>query len=51
MNEMEVDHIRPLFEAHGDMSYYEMENLVSLCIECHKKKTKTDMELWRAAYG
>lgn len=48
---MEADHIKPLFEAHGDMSYYEEENVVALCLDCHKTKTKSDMDLWRRAYG
>lgn len=44
----EVDHHRPLYEANGDLSYWHPDNLVLLCIDCHKKKTKKDVFLWRA---
>lgn len=44
----EVDHKRPLYEANGDLNYWHPNNLVLLCDDCHKKKTKQDMELFRA---
>lgn len=50
-SQMEADHEKCLFEAHGDMSYYEEENVVALCLKCHKEKTRTDMELYRRAYA
>ena len=51
LSEFEADHIKPLFEAHGDLSYYDSDNVETKCKPCHKKKTKADMELWRAAYS
>lgn len=46
--DFEVDHIRPLFEADGDLSFYAPENLQLLCSSCHKTKTQEDMIRWRA---
>lgn len=43
MRDFDVDHIEPLFEAFGDGSYYEPENMQLLCKPCHKEKTKEDM--------
>ena len=43
-----VDHIRPLWEQKGktfeeiDLTYWEEENLQTLCYNCHKKKTKKE---------
>lgn len=45
----EVDHVKPLFEANGDLSYWHPTNLCLRCTDCHKKKTKTDMERFREA--
>lgn len=45
----EVDHVKPLFEANGDLSYWHPDNLLLRCTECHKLKTKSDMERYRAA--
>ncbi|RYD68029.1 MAG: HNH endonuclease [Verrucomicrobiaceae bacterium] len=44
----EVDHIKPLFEANGDPTYWQPANLMLLCSDCHKKKTKEDMIRFRA---
>ena len=41
-----ADHSKPLFEAYGDPGYWEPENVVLLCIDCHAKKTKIDMKLY-----
>ena len=41
----DVDHIRPLWEQKGktfdeiDLTYWEEENLQTLCYSCHKKKS------------
>jgi hypothetical protein len=37
-----VDHIVPLIEAQGDLSYWRMGNLCTLCIPCHKLKTSEE---------
>jgi len=34
-----MDHITPLIEASGDIKYWKMENLQTLCEKCHKEKT------------
>ncbi len=34
-----VDHIRPLIEAHGDLDYWRLPNLATLCHPCHHRKT------------
>ena len=50
----QIDHIRPLYEQKDtpvdqvDWSYWDEKNLQTLCRECHKKKTKTDMENLRS---
>ena len=44
----DVDHIRPLFEAQGDLTFWQLPNLRLLCKECHKDKTREDMVRWRA---
>lgn len=43
----EVDHIRPLFEAKGNLDYWKPENLVLLCRPCHVEKTRADMIRFR----
>ncbi len=37
--EWEVDHIRPLIEANGNIEFWKTPNLMTLCGDCHKKKT------------
>lgn len=44
-SEWEADHIRPLFTAYGDASFWEPENMRILCYDCHKIKTREDR--WR----
>jgi len=43
----QVDHVKALFEANGDISYYEPENMELLCDDCHKLKTKEDARRYR----
>jgi 5-methylcytosine-specific restriction endonuclease McrA len=38
-SEWHVDHIRPLFEANGDLEFWRLPNLQVLCIPCHNKKS------------
>lgn len=38
----QADHIRPLLEANGDISYFLLANLQTLCHECHIAKGKED---------
>lgn len=34
-----MDHIRPLFENQsGDLSFWKLDNLATLCLECHRQK-------------
>ena len=46
----DLDHVKPLMEQKGikgnklDWSYYELQNMQTLCRPCHKKKTKQDMK-------
>lgn len=35
----DVDHRVPLIEAKGDIRYWKLENLDTLCLECHAAKT------------
>lgn len=34
-----MDHVQPLIEAHGDLDYWRLPNLETLCVPCHKAKT------------
>ncbi len=38
----DMDHRKPLIEAKGDISYWQMPNLQTLCHQCHKKKTGSE---------
>ncbi len=46
----DLDHVKPLMEQKGikgtklDWTYYELNNMQTLCRPCHKKKTKQDMK-------
>ena len=46
----DLDHVKPLMEQKGikanklDWSYYELQNMQTLCRPCHKKKTKKDFK-------
>lgn len=37
-----MDHIKPLIESHGDISFWKMPNLQTLCKSCHTKKTSQE---------
>jgi hypothetical protein len=37
-----MDHILPLIEANGNINYWRLENLQTLCVICHKKKTANE---------
>ena len=47
---MGVDHIRPLAEQKGlkpdelDWSYWQMDNLQTLCYKCHKEKSGKELK-------
>lgn len=50
----QVDHIRPLLDANGDMEFYLLANLQTLCTKCHvakgvednrRRKTASDNQL------
>jgi 5-methylcytosine-specific restriction endonuclease McrA len=34
-----LDHIQPLIEAQGDLTFWQLPNLQTLCVPCHKAKT------------
>ena len=46
----DLDHVKPLMEQKGikgnklDWTYYELNNMQTLCRPCNKKKTKKDMK-------
>lgn len=44
-----VDHIKPLIEAHGDLDYWRMPNLCTLCVPCHTSKTSAEATARAAA--
>ena len=48
--DFEADHIKPLYESFGDLAYFSTENVQLICTECHKKKTKGDLERWRTYF-
>ena len=35
----DVEHVKPLYEANGDLDYWKMSNTVTACLPCHKKKS------------
>jgi 5-methylcytosine-specific restriction endonuclease McrA len=37
-----MDHIKPLVEANGDISYWQLPNLQTLCTPCHTAKTSQE---------
>lgn len=39
VNGWQMDHIVPLIEAQGDIIYWRLPNLQTLCKPCHKEKT------------
>lgn len=38
----DLDHIVPLIEAKGDLSFWQLGNLQTLCKTCHKAKTSQE---------
>jgi 5-methylcytosine-specific restriction endonuclease McrA len=40
--EWHMDHIKPLIEANGDISYWQLPNLQTLCTPCHTTKTSQE---------
>lgn len=45
----EMDHIKPLIEAKGDISYWRLDNCTTLCRACHAKKTGAEATARAAA--
>lgn len=44
----DADHIKPLYVAYGDLTFWDPENVVILCRDpCHKRKSYRD----RMKYG
>jgi 5-methylcytosine-specific restriction endonuclease McrA len=41
----QVDHIKPLVEAQGRVEYWLLDNLQTLCTECHKEKTALEAKM------
>ena len=37
-----MDHIKPLIEAQGNLDYWRLGNLQTLCTDCHVKKTSAE---------
>ena len=35
----QMDHIKPLIESNGDLRFWELDNLQTLCEPCHHAKT------------
>jgi 5-methylcytosine-specific restriction endonuclease McrA len=40
--EWHMDHIKPLIAANGDISYWQLPNLQTLCTPCHTAKTSQE---------
>ena len=38
----DMDHVKPLIEAQGNIEYWKLPNLQTLCWACHKKKTGSE---------
>lgn len=38
-DEWNLDHEKPLIDAKGDLSFWRIENLQTLCVKCHSGKT------------
>lgn len=44
----ECDHVKPLWAANGDWTYWDPDNCRLLCRDpCHKRKTRSDMRHYR----
>jgi hypothetical protein len=35
----EMEHIKPLFEAEGDLTFWQLPNIAVCCVPCHRKKS------------
>lgn len=38
----ELEHIKPLYEAKGDLSYWKLDNVSCCCIPCHRQKSAAE---------
>lgn len=38
----QVDHVRPLIESNGDIEFWKLPNLQTLCLDCHSQKTASE---------
>lgn len=47
----QADHIEPVWKSHGELSFFLLENLQTLCLLCHKAKTKRDTADARARFS
>jgi 5-methylcytosine-specific restriction endonuclease McrA len=45
----ELDHVQPLIESNGDLEYWKLPNLQTLCVPCHVKKTSAEATARAAA--
>jgi 5-methylcytosine-specific restriction endonuclease McrA len=43
-SEWDLDHEKPLIDAHGDISYWQLGNLRTRCKKCHLDKTLKENE-------
>jgi 5-methylcytosine-specific restriction endonuclease McrA len=43
-SEWQADHIRPLYKSNGELEFFKLSNLQTLCTACHKAKTRADMK-------
>jgi len=41
-NPWHMDHIKPLIEAQGNLDYWRLQNLQTLCTPCHTTKTSQE---------
>jgi 5-methylcytosine-specific restriction endonuclease McrA len=38
----QADHVKPLFRSNGNMEFFKLANLQTLCTRCHKVKSNAD---------
>lgn len=41
-DEWQLDHIQPLHKANGNLEFWKLDNMQTLCIRCHANKTKEE---------
>ena len=41
-NQWDMDHVKPLIESQGDIAYWQLPNLQTLCSDCHIEKTSKE---------